>query len=45
MLEQIKKELPFEQIDKTNEVISTISENFSQENVYLWNQFFVGSER
>ena len=30
-MEQNKKELLFEQIDKINEVISTLSANFSQE--------------
>lgn len=33
MMEQNKKELLFEQINKINEVISTLSENFSQEDV------------
>ena len=33
MMEQNKKELLFEQINKISEVISTISENFSQEDV------------
>lgn len=33
MMEQNKKELLFEQIDKINEVISTLSENFSQGDV------------
>ena len=33
MMEQNKKELLFEQIDKINEVISTLSENFSQRDV------------
>ena len=32
-MEQNKKELLFEQINKLNEVISTLSENFSQEDV------------
>lgn len=32
-MEQNKKELLFEQIDKINEVISTLSENFSQGDV------------
>lgn len=32
-MEQNKKELIFEQIEKINEVISTISEYFSQENI------------
>lgn len=33
MMEQNKKELLFEQIDKINKVISTLSENFSQRDV------------
>ena len=32
-MEQNKKDLLFEQINKLNEVISTLSENFSQEDV------------
>ena len=32
-MEQNKKDLLFEQINKINEVISTLSENFSQEEV------------
>ena len=32
-MEQNKKELLFEQINKISEVISTLSENFSQEDV------------
>ena len=32
-MEQNKKDLLFEQINKLNEVISTLSENFSQEEV------------
>lgn len=33
MMEQNKKDLLFEQINKISEVISTISENFSQEDM------------
>ena len=33
MMEQYKKDLLFEQINKISEVISTISENFSQEDM------------
>lgn len=33
MMEQNKKELLMEQVDKINEVISTISENFVQEDI------------
>ncbi|WP_337671763.1 hypothetical protein [Prevotella sp.] len=33
MMEQNKKKLLLGQIDKINEVISTLSENFSQEDV------------
>ena len=33
MIEQNKKKLLLGQIDKINEVISTLSENFSQEDV------------
>jgi len=33
MNEQNKKKLLLEQIDKINEVISTLSENFSQEDI------------
>ena len=32
-MEQNKKELLMEQVDKINEVISTLSENFSQEDL------------
>ena len=32
-MEQNKKELPMEQVDKINEVISTLSENFVQEDI------------
>lgn len=32
-MERNKKDLLFEQINKLNEVISTLSENFSQEDV------------
>lgn len=32
-MEQNKKELLFEQINKINEVISTLSENFVQEDI------------
>ncbi len=34
-MEQNKNELIFEQIEKINEIISTLSENFSQEDVCL----------
>ena len=33
MMEQNKKELLMEQVDKINEVISTLSENFAQEDI------------
>jgi len=33
MMEQNKKELLMEQVDKINEVISTLSENFVQEDI------------
>lgn len=33
MMEQNKKELLIEQVDKINEVISTLSENFVQEDI------------
>ncbi|MGG6545604.1 UNVERIFIED_CONTAM: hypothetical protein NY100_09300 [Prevotella sp. 15_C9] len=33
MMEQNKKDLLFEQINKISEVLSTLSENFSQEDV------------
>ena len=33
MMEQNKKELLNKQINKTNEVISTLSENFGQEDI------------
>ena len=33
MMEQNKKELLLEQINKINEVITTLTENFSQEDV------------
>lgn len=32
-MEQNKKELLMEQVDKINEVISTLSENFAQEDI------------
>ena len=32
-MEQNKNELVFEQIGKINEIISTLSKNFSQENI------------
>lgn len=40
-MEQNKKDLLFEQINRISEVISTLSKNFSQENVaddinFLW---------
>ena len=33
MMEQNKKELLMEQVDKIDEVISTLSENFAQEDI------------
>ena len=33
MMEQNKKELLMEQVDKINEIISTLSENFVQEDI------------
>lgn len=33
MMEQNKKELLMEQVNKINEVISTLSENFAQEDI------------
>lgn len=33
MMEQNKKDLLFEQVNKINEIISTLSKNFSQEDV------------